>query len=546
MRWLKFVVLSVFSCLLLADGAAFAAQPKKAKAAAAPQPIYEAPMRVVVVRNSFPTCEPDCPQWISAEGEITSGTPAVFRRVFKQIGDKNLPLVIRSPGGSINAAIEIGNMVRKRKMTVAVGFTLYRGCRPDEKDCKLPKEAKGVYTGSIAEYNAFCNSACPMILAAGTTRLASSVAYVGLHQPKTEWSREWLRWRDTYRIVNGKKKILKRTIISRKIVKGKTTYGLDNGLRKKMGNYYKSMGIDLAILDEMMRAKYADMYWLPDAGRDRLHLRTSVGSAAALGNVTKVMPAVGGIESCTIKGAQYVGEICKTQKATLAVIAKRVDSVTNEKTFLSPISPPRFVTYPIETMISDFDTLKFQNYRFNELKNYWDEENWVGVRDFTIELESWLDRYPFGRNMLKGGGKIAQAGLTHMRAVALINMGEDGQGFQLLLSTKDALSAQGQMSIEEIRVRLDLGLIYLSTSTPTTTVTSEIERKLQLPQLPHPQELALYYRYQALAEFYRDKKSAAVHLASAKNVLPLVAKINVGRAKKLELLLEQNTKALQQ
>jgi hypothetical protein len=319
MRYLKFVLYSVLSLLLLADVEVFAAQQKKAKVVAPPKPIYEASMRVVVVRNSSPACEPQCPEWISAEGEITATTPAAFRRVFKQIGSKNLPLIIRSPGGSINAALEIGNMVRKRKMTVAVGFTLYRGCRPDEVTCKLPKEAKGVYAGSIAEYNAFCNSACPMILAAGTTRLASSMAYVGLHQPKTEWSREWVRWRDTYRMVNGRKKILKRTIVSRKIVKGKTTYGLDKNLRKKMGNYYKSMGIDLAILDEMERAKYQDMYWLPEDGRDKLHLRTSVGTASALGSVTGVKPGVSGIESCEIKGSKYVGEICKTAKARVAV-----------------------------------------------------------------------------------------------------------------------------------------------------------------------------------------------------------------------------------
>ena len=318
MRWLQYVWLGFVSLLLLADFQAFAAQQKKAKVAAAPLPIYEAPMRVVVVRNSAPSCEPDCPQWISAEGEITAATPAAFRRVFKQVGAKNLPLVIRSPGGSINAAIEIGNMVRKRKMTVAVGFTLYRGCRPDETTCKLPKEAKGIYAGSIAEYSAFCNSACPMVLAAGTTRLASSVAYVGLHQPKTEWSREWVRWRDTYRIVNGKKKILKRTIVSRKVVKGKTTFGLGKNLRKRMGNYYKTMGIDLAILDEMMRAKYEDMYWLPESGRDKLRLRTSQGSAAALGIVKGAKPDVSGIETCEIKSAKYVGEICKTQKVKMA------------------------------------------------------------------------------------------------------------------------------------------------------------------------------------------------------------------------------------
>jgi hypothetical protein len=324
MRHIQVFLFSVLSLLVLVSQLAFAAQQKKIKAAPPPKPIYEAPMRVVVVRNSSPTCEPDCPKWISAEGEITAASPAAFRRVFKQVGAKNLPLVIRSPGGSINAAIEIGNMIRKRNMTVAVGYTVYRSCRPDETGCKLPKEAKGIYTGSISEYDAFCNSACPMLLAAGTTRLASSVAYVGLHQPKTEWSREWLRWRDTYRMVNGKKKILKRTIISRKIIKGKTTYGLDKPLRKKMGNYYKSMGIDLAVLDEMMRAKYQDMYWLPTNGRDKLKLRTSAASAAALANVPASSSAVGGIDSCNINGATYVGEICKTAKARVVVAAATV------------------------------------------------------------------------------------------------------------------------------------------------------------------------------------------------------------------------------
>jgi hypothetical protein len=547
MRYLKFVLCSVLSLLLLADVEVFAAQQKKAKVVVPPKPIYEASMRVVVVRNGSPACEPQCPEWISAEGEITAATPAAFRRVFKQIGSKNLPLIIRSPGGSINAALEIGNMVRKRKMTVAVGFTLYRGCRPDEVACKLPKEAKGVYAGSISEYNAFCNSACPMILAAGTTRLASSMAYVGLHQPKTEWSREWVRWRDTYRMVNGRKKILKRTIVSRKIVKGKTTYGLDKNLRKKMGNYYKSMGIDLAILDEMERAKYQDMYWLPEDGRDKLHLRTSVGSAAALGSVTVVKPGVSGIESCEIKGAKYVGEICKEVKGRLAtaVVAKPEGSVPREKSLLNPLSPPRIITYPIETMISDFETLKFQNYRFTELKNRWDEEDWVGVRDFAVELESWLDRYPFRRSMLSGDGKMAMASLMHMRAVAYINMDEMGLAFQLLSSAKGVLSAQSSLSIEEIRVRLDLGLIYLSTSTPSTTVTSEIETKLLLQGSQHPLELALYHRYSALAQLYRDKKAAVAHLTTAKSFVPLVAKLNLVRAKQLELLLEQNATALQ-
>jgi hypothetical protein len=323
MRPPQFVVLCFLSLLMMTCADAFAGQQKKTKIVAQPKPIYEEAMRVVVVSNRFPTCEPDCPQWISAEGEITAATPTAFRRVFKQIGSKNMPLVIRSPGGSIEAAIEIGKMVRKRNMTVAVGYTLYRGCRPDEVGCKLSEENKGIYSGSIAEFQAFCNSACPMILAAGTTRLASSVVYLGLHEPKTLWTREWVKWRDAYKVVNGKKKFAKRTIISRKLVKGKTTYGFDKRLRKQLGNYYKSMGIDLAILDEMEKAKYKDMYWLPEYGRDKLHLRTSVGSAASLGAVRDFKPTVRPADECTINGSKYVGEICTSEKAkSVAVVAK--------------------------------------------------------------------------------------------------------------------------------------------------------------------------------------------------------------------------------
>ncbi|TIT97889.1 MAG: hypothetical protein E5W55_07925, partial [Mesorhizobium sp.] len=33
-------------------------------------------MRFAVVRSSAPGCEPNCPEWISAEGTIEAGTPA--------------------------------------------------------------------------------------------------------------------------------------------------------------------------------------------------------------------------------------------------------------------------------------------------------------------------------------------------------------------------------------------------------------------------------------------------------------------------------------
>ena len=68
-------------------GAALAAD---AKGKNVEPPRMTHPMQVVIVADSRAGCEPDCAEWISAEGEIGPGTPALFRRVFKALGPKRL------------------------------------------------------------------------------------------------------------------------------------------------------------------------------------------------------------------------------------------------------------------------------------------------------------------------------------------------------------------------------------------------------------------------------------------------------------------------
>lgn len=278
--WRRVTAFLIVCCLALASaGLADAAAKKKKtkKAPAAPaisKPIYEAPMRVVIVRSSSPSCEPLCPEWIAAEGEITGATPAAFSKVFKQMGKRKLPVIIRSPGGSINAALEIGRMIRKRGLDVSLGWTSYTGCAPDQKSCKLPPEQKGIYRGLVLSSRAFCNSACPLILAGGVTRLAPSDTYVGVHQPKTTWTREIVTFRERYRIVKGKKKVIERKIVGRKPGKSRVTYGHDKALRKKLTAYYKEMGVDPKILDEAEKTKYKDIDYLTPAEVNQFHLRT--------------------------------------------------------------------------------------------------------------------------------------------------------------------------------------------------------------------------------------------------------------------------------
>src|SRR5262245_1395814 len=97
-RAILLVPLVAAAWALLAAGAALAEPPAKPKgfeplkrAAAAPakpkrvEPPKPAavPMRVVIVNDSRPGCEPNCAEWIVALGQITADTPAQFRRVFK-------------------------------------------------------------------------------------------------------------------------------------------------------------------------------------------------------------------------------------------------------------------------------------------------------------------------------------------------------------------------------------------------------------------------------------------------------------------------------
>ena len=49
---------------------------------------------VVIVQSNLPNCQPLCPQWISAEGQITERTPALFKKALAKAGKLALPIVI--------------------------------------------------------------------------------------------------------------------------------------------------------------------------------------------------------------------------------------------------------------------------------------------------------------------------------------------------------------------------------------------------------------------------------------------------------------------
>jgi hypothetical protein len=143
------------------------------------------PMQFAIVRKTISTCEPQCPEWVSASGTIVQNTPAQLQQILKKMGERRLPVVIDSNGGDVNAAMAMGRMIRTRGLDVTVGKTRFEGCVPADKKCKPDKYKDGVYSGYAYPYGAYCLSACPYVVAGGGKRLVGPWAMIGVHQITT-------------------------------------------------------------------------------------------------------------------------------------------------------------------------------------------------------------------------------------------------------------------------------------------------------------------------------------------------------------------------
>ena len=189
-------------------------------------------MRILIVRSAAVDCEPNCAEWISADGDITAATPALLRKVLKASGGRKLPFILTSPGGDVTAGYAIGRLIRRAGLEVTVGRTMLAPCTPEERKCSdtMMKGRRGFANNA----GAFCNSACVFALAGGVARHVFWVSPVGVHQFAS--SRTLTRWRQT--TLNGR--VIRREILSVNRIKVKTTPAqYDQAAR-----YFAEMGID--------------------------------------------------------------------------------------------------------------------------------------------------------------------------------------------------------------------------------------------------------------------------------------------------------------
>src|SRR5690242_15773001 len=175
------IIMLILSVLLFGPAwAAPMAQPAR--------PVAEnaAPISFTVVKGPPGACGPGCDRWIAAEGKIDNAAAARFRRFLKQIGDISLPIYLHSPGGNLEQALAIGNMLRERKFVARVGRTIVEECGFEAQDgevCVRLKQSGRELHGEVWTRGATCNSACPYLILGAANREIAPDAFLAVHSP---------------------------------------------------------------------------------------------------------------------------------------------------------------------------------------------------------------------------------------------------------------------------------------------------------------------------------------------------------------------------
>lgn len=286
------------------------------------EPEPDRSMQFAIVRGSSQLCEPNCPEWIWAEGEIRADTAKRFKKFLKTVGKRKLPVIIQSPGGDVDAALAMGRLIRANKLDVAVGYTTFSSCAPRQKKCDA---AKTGYTGIAAIGFAYCNSACPLVLAGGTRRLVGTWGHLGVHQVTTTMVKEKVLYKTTTRVVNGKK-VTRKKVVSRKRTGSYETTKMSKALRRKLETYLAEMGVSADLLEPINKTPASDLLRLDQPQMLALKLITSLDQLEVLTGLTicKAEPAPVNcrVDATAVAKATGEGEAVATKAAAPAAPAK--------------------------------------------------------------------------------------------------------------------------------------------------------------------------------------------------------------------------------
>ncbi|MBX9588165.1 MAG: hypothetical protein K2X43_02600 [Hyphomonadaceae bacterium] len=271
--------------LLLASVMAICGAAAAGAAPAMRPPPMEPSMQVHVVRSAHDGCEPHCLQWIAAQGKIDAASPGRLKKVLSQLGDRKLPILIDSTGGSVNDALAIGRLIRAKGLDVVVARTVFTPCAAEDKACRKSKTG-GELKGQAQAKSSKCASSCAFILAGGTQRFVGEGAVVGVHQITMILRRYMILTRHSFGVpVETRKTLVSEQTAGQKNEHTRNTYG-------NIKRYLADMGIDDAIMPLILSTPGHRVHWLtPDELRaTRLATHRINGEQLMTGTITSPPP----------------------------------------------------------------------------------------------------------------------------------------------------------------------------------------------------------------------------------------------------------------
>lgn len=177
-------------------------------------------------------CGPDCADFIVADGEIASGSSLWLLLAYKKIGDRKAPLVIHSPGGSIEGGLALGRVARKLGLTIIVARATKTACGKDSAVCQPEK----ISAYELTSEDAWCLSACSFVFAGGVERFVPRGALVGVHLPRVDLSKVPEKFRPNADEADGyQARVVERWIVL-------------------LTAYLKEVGVDTRLIDFMKEA----------------------------------------------------------------------------------------------------------------------------------------------------------------------------------------------------------------------------------------------------------------------------------------------------
>jgi hypothetical protein len=201
------------------------------------------PVMFYVAHGAPDSCGRGCNRWIAVEGQINGDAAGRFKQFIKQhVKDRQLPMYFSSPGGNLEQAIFIGNMLREMSATARVARTIVKDCgfeaQTSEVCLKLKRSGREL-AADLTTKNTQCNSACPYLILGATTREIAPDAILGVHSAKV-----------VLRSSGG--------VPTREMIVAATQRGVERGDRL-LSNYVFKMGIEGELLDVAKHTRFEDM-----------------------------------------------------------------------------------------------------------------------------------------------------------------------------------------------------------------------------------------------------------------------------------------------